>query len=416
MAFKKHLIDSFFFGLIGVLISAFYLSVVNIELIREYIEDPAFDFINYTVLENKNDSVGSKVLLYCVDDDFLFKEKLITNDKRPTNNYGYVLPRKYITKFINELENNKYINPKALIIDYDLDFPLNRISLNNDERILLETLQNFTKFKIYIVSSNNNATFISKDKIKNKNIVFGSVSFEVNNDNLTRRYEACISKDDNCSKSDYYYIPLLINEQNLSLYKQKRDIIGYRIVYKGKLNKYSYKENTYWNNLEIRSIANISRGVADANDSIVIIGACNSSINKDKSLVKKMFNDTYLSNAYILANSILSIRYFNGSLKILPWYFFVSISFMIFSISYLMGNVIYYMFSKFLFVKNRAISFIYKYIDYDTIVLLVLLINLFVASVILLLKYKLWYNYYIFQLLIIVLNIVKFFIKKESKV
>ncbi|NPA60034.1 MAG: CHASE2 domain-containing protein [Epsilonproteobacteria bacterium] len=391
ISLKKAIIKS---SIISSLIAAMYIVVYfmpNVEIIRVQFEDFGFDLLNkYTISSKKQTVDDMRVYIIKVDDHYLFSKGLIDSKKRA--NYGYVFPRSNIADFIERVDSLKF-HPKVLFIDYDVSFGSDQNgSLSKDDNLLLDILKHKRDYKI-IFPKTEYTNFIEKRLSNNPNILFASTKYTRDRDFYTRRYKLYETFDG----KRYYNVAVLLwfiskdielNEKNIVKYFSKpkldnffdeyknqqvkaKDIVGYRIL---------LKERGSWLNLYERSAAINDNKLLSIANSIVLYGATNS-ITNDKKDINSLPDTSEIFGVEFIANSLMSIAYFDGRIKKLYPIYSIFIAWFIFLLIDVVIQLIFY--------KFNINSFSIQYFITTVLVSIIL----YMISYILLYYYSLWFNY-----------------------
>lgn len=412
----------------SLLFSVFYI-FYDSEIVRNKIEDVAFDIINkFTIESTKQDTNSSKVMVFAVDDLYMKTNSLYDDYNR--SNYGYLFPRGKIADFIEQLdelsEGVEIKNrPKALFIDYDMSFTMMPYGqkLSKEDNKLIEVLKRPRPYMIFLAKTDyynfieNSKDPIIQEKIKNKKIIFVSVSLLESNDGIVRRYEAYKKFQKKSSIKEYENIDLalwqLMNNKKVNLNELKKkfsenDVVGNRVLIKA-YQGYNEEDDcsfskSYWNQLSKYS-ANCSLFdivEEDFANSVIMLGGTHAN-SSDRFEVLNVLKPDSFTGIDMHANTLMSILYLNGNMKRLPLTWSILI---IFGSFFLISILISTVFSQ-LKRYNNKIEFI--------VLLSINTILLIVVSSYLLNVHKLWFNWFIplvlFQL-IEIFNYLKTYIPK----
>jgi hypothetical protein len=422
--YKKIFLSAFLKALLATIIFVISFIFYNIEVVREKIEDVAFDSVNKFYIFNKEQNVSSpNVFIFAIDDLYMQKNKLFDEDNN--TNYGYIFPRDKIAKFIKdldtlaneELDDNSY--PKALFIDYDFSFSSNEYGkkLSRGDRELIEALKAKHKYKILLpMVSKYNFIKNSKDKelqnaIKSGSIEFVSVSL-LAIDGVVRRYASVDSFGKKHPTKEYKSVNVklweLINNTNKSDFA-KDDIIANRILFKSYKDVKSSDRNckieqSRWNKLRKYSAScNIFEiPYEDYNNSIIMLGGTYTG-NGDTFDILNVFNSKEFNGLDIHANTLMTMLHLDGKLKRVPLIYSVIIVF----VAFLLID----------FIINLLFS-IAKVDSYKLTFFVMLIVNsavLFAISVYILQTYKLWFNWFVPVVLLQLLELIFLFRKKSPK-
>lgn len=174
------------------------------NIIRENVDDIAFDIIDKLYLSTKQQDTGDDLVTVLAFDNAYMKNHGLFDANKDIANYGYTFPRKHIAAVITRLDRRlaniaktiKNPCPKALFIDFDLSYTTNESGkLSEGDKELLKTLANPDRcYPILLpLSHTHNIIKESKDPIIQaligKKIFFVSPFFHFGSDDVTRRYE-----------------------------------------------------------------------------------------------------------------------------------------------------------------------------------------------------------------------------------
>ena len=422
--YKKIFLSAFLKAFLATIIFVISFVFYNTELVREKVEDIAFDSINKFYIFNKEQNISSpNVFEFVIDDLYMQKNKLFDEDNH--TNYGYIFPRDKIAKFIQnldilaneELDENAY--PKALFIDYDFSFTSSEYGkeLSRGDSKLIEVLKAKHKYKILLpMTSKYNFIKDSKDKelqnaIKSGSIEFVSVSL-LAIDGVIRRYLSVDKFGTKHPTKEYKSANVklfeLIDNSNKNNF-EKDDIIANRILFKSykdvnSSEEYCKVEQSKWSKLRKYSAScNIfAIPYEDYNNSIIMLGGAYTG-NGDSFDILDVFNAKKFTGIDIHANTLMSMLHLNGKLKRLSLAASITIVF----ITFLLID----------FIINLLFS-IAKVENYKLTFLVMLLVNgaiLFAISAYILQIYKLWFNWFIPVVLIQMLELIILLKKKSPK-
>ncbi len=413
---KNGLIKSLVATLLYIIAYQFY----SIEIVRNNIEDIAFDITNkfYINYSNDKDYKKNSIYIFKIDKNYLISNGLM--EKNETN-YGYIFPRDKIAEFIDKIDRVSEKNnlPKALFIDYDFSYSSvvgNKILSKEDIKLLsiLGRTRDYTillpKTSIfnfveqcksrYLTDYNETIEKICntiEDNIKKQKIVFTSVAFlENSSDNAIRRYKTSVKIDGKnyintnivlWYLSKYNKIPTN-NDINFS----QSDIIKNRILIKGyqkdiiqKINiKNNIKEDikiSKWSNLKIYSANTLENSIEniDINNSIIMIG---NTINDRYQILNVLGNNT-LSGIELHANILNTLYFFDGQLDKISIWIGATIVFVTFLILYFIVPKLLNLFK----IYKKSLAFLF--------VLIINTLVLFLISLFFLKYYHLWFNWFI---------------------
>lgn len=302
----------------------------NIEIVREYFEDSAFDnvlkpsilpIVGMTYLPQEVDNVPN-ILVLAIDYDYLKKEGLIDDHNEST--YGYIFPRSQLVKLLKSIDNvHDKLNIKAIFLDYDLSYPQysSHGEFSEEDKKFLSQLSEPKTYKILLPVTGEHKFYI--DKLGNFPwIIPVSVDLSLSSDGISRRYIA--SKHEYPSASLYLYAltyqyPIVQKKSEIKIGEKKfqnEDVIGNRIIFKHTTFSNGYYESE-WKNLMLASagmLKNIEFSDNDTkNGTYVLIGAAYTHSND---IVKTIDDDFY--GVEVHANSLMSHFHFDGPLKTVP--------------------------------------------------------------------------------------------------
>jgi len=414
----------------------------NIEIVRDQAEDLAFDFVNYTYLDTKEEYIEDipNIQLFKVDEMYLKINNLMDKDGETT--FGYSTPRDKLAQMIDTLDKiEKDKQPKILFLDYDFSFtstPYGKINnLSKEDQILIDTLKQKREYTIILPkSSQYNFIEHSKDTkiqelINAEKIIFASVRFSKNKDKYYRRYYS--SETYNCKIYPNVSLVLFALMHNQSLEemkkieqnksdKDKKDIVRNRIIIKQykvkdtstpiKINDNIYQnsiDTSYWGNMLKSKSAlyledkNTRSGLKD---SIVFIGATyqNSgdffNINGSLAMAK-------LSGIEMHINTLMSILYYDKYIE--PINIILGLI-LIFSLFFIVEIILEVIFEKFN-ITSKELEFV--------ILLIVMSIIMYSLSIYLIQYDQIWFNWFrsilLFQVCEVIEFIRRYIVKKMAK-
>jgi len=369
-------IKSILFGLLGVVTYLLYLSLFNIEYMRETIEDPAFRYFN-AFLSDKTESFSKpNIFIFEVNNKYLKERNLLDEDNRTNKNYGYFLPRKYIIEFIQHVDKLT-IKPRYVLIDFNLNYPSNSLNqLSVDDNKLIALLNDKSrKYKIFI-PHNRKYNFL-ENKVTNKNVIFCSTLLSANKDEgdeITKRFETYETIND----KNYTNIILLLSENNITNYNQYH-VIENRILFKNRINNHNF-----WNNIHYYSTFNDMYETSPDRykEGIILFGA-NYIDSKDIHKVQtSIFDNHDIAGVEVIANAVMSLYYFDNKLKAID------------------PNEALFLIFMYAFIAKLITLIFIKYIhplkNYETSIFIGLFFIISsVYSYYIFIIYKLWFNYLI---------------------
>jgi len=429
MVFKriglKNLLSSFINAILVTLLFVISYKFYNINIITQNIEDIGFDVIDKFIINTREVKVNAPyTFVLTIDNKYMKFNKLYDEDNETT--YGYLLPRDKLANIIRKIDiffknTAKSNQPKALFIDYDLTFtsmPYGK-ELSNEDKQLLDVLKQPRKY-IIILPKTSKYNFIqySKDKkiqqlIKDKKIIFASVGVYNGYDDSVRRYPIYqFIKEKNGTKKAYINADVLmwwlvrknsiptIKDIN-NTFKYNYDVIANRIRFKDDMDKIDYDDcsiiKSYWKNY-IKMSANCSLNKIKSKfykDSLIIIGGTDKE-NDDKFYILNVLGNKKLSGVELHANILQTLFLLNGQTQRLSLLVSATIIFLL----YFITSFFISQFIKFLKISNKGI---------DTIVTILLnIIILFSLSSFLLIKYNIWFNWFIAFLLFEIEEVIDF--------
>ncbi len=379
----------------------------NNNFIRENIEDMAFDVVSKFSIKTTPIKTNSlQVMVFAIDDLYMSEHKLYSEENK--SNFGYLFPRDHISGFIENLDEltmemeSKNL-PKALFIDYDMSFttmPYGK-ELSKEDKKLLHVLKRERDYTIFLPKTNSyNFIESSKDteiqkSIKNKKIVFVSVSFLESSDGVVRRYQSSKQYMDKNGSKEYEGVWIALwqilrgEEIDLNSSKQlflKNDIIGNRIMTKSynsllKEDGCSMQES-YWKNLTKYS-ANCSLFDIVEEDyagGILMLGGTYAQ-NNDNFDVNNIWSTDSFTGVDIHANTLMTLLHLDSSMQRLPLWISLILVFFTF---FLLALFVSWMFAL-VKIDNKEKEFL--------VLFLVNTIILISVSIYLLREQHLWFNW-----------------------
>lgn len=395
-----------------------YLSIAsfsNLAPIKESFDDFAFDnlvtdYLN--VYESKFDLLKEEEMprtnVFLIEDDYLNYYKL--------KDYGYVFPRKEMAGIVESLNftiEEMKTPPKGVFIDYDLHYtelPYGR-KLSSNDKFLIDELLKLASTTVVMIPKAKKFHFIEnylkQNNVKSENIIFVSPNFLLGDDLLSRRFQSYYKTDDSIYPNVDYLMYLLssnkcksakeirsLSENNNSISLcgetlKKFDVTENRMIpklfSKNENNLYNYGYTLWDKNSSIQKIRSISTLVEESivpsslEDSIIMIGG-DFTGNHDKIGIAhtKSADTVKLPGIILHLNTLNSFFFFDGTLKnINPIYGSIIVFIVFFIFSY---------FEEKNDKMNRFVEFIFN----ATMMTIVLII----ISLVLILHYKLWFNWF----------------------
>jgi len=414
---KKHFKEALFKSSVAVLLYALLVICNNIEIIRDQAEDIAFDFLNYTYLDTKEEYIKGvpNIQLFKVDEMYLKINNLMDKDGETT--FGYFTPRDKLAEMINrldKLEEDK--QPKILFLDYDFSFtstPYGKVdNLSNEDQVFIDTLKQKRKYVI-ILPKTAKYNFIENSKdieiqklIKNEKLIFASVRFSKNKDKYFRRYYSSDTYDSKVYPNISLIIYTLLNNKNLDELKynekdkikeDKKDIVKNKIIIKqykeiestplrrGGKDYQATKETSYWTNVLTSKSVVYLRDKNTTNklkDSIVFIGSTYKN-SGDYFYINNSFAISELSGIEMHLNTLMSIFYFDNDLKPLNLVLGLILIFVLF---FIVEIILEALFDKFNII-SRDLEFV--------ILLVIMTIIMYSLSLYLIQYYNIWFNWFV---------------------
>jgi len=415
---KEAFIKSCIVAILFIVAYQFY----NIDLIREEVEDIAFDIVDkFYIKDNPVDTKSPNIMVFAFDDIYMVNNGLY--DEHNNSNYGYLFPRDKIADFILRLDDlvskiSIKNRPKALFIDYDMSFtsmPYGKI-LSNEDKKLINVLKKARPYKIFLPKTEiynfieNSPDPQLQNAIKKGQIVFVSVPLLLSEDGVVRRYKREMAFNENNRTKKYLNV-------NLALWKTIRgdskkveiedrfledDIVGNRIWIKGyrsrSIENGCSEERSYWEKLTKYS-ANCSLSdliEEDFSNAIIMLGGTHSK-NDDKFQILNFIESEKYAGIDLHANTLMTMLYLDGSLKRLP---LLESVFIVFIVFFTLSLFIGYLFNRY-GIENEEIEFI--------ILLIINSIVLVAISIYLLYKYKVWFNWFVPLILYELVEVYEFF-------
>lgn len=349
-------------SLIGTLLFIGLYLTSNIVIVKEYVEDPAFDMLIKRFSSSQHiDSLSPKVMLFGVDEYYL-KNKGLMNELNQTT-YGYTFPNDKIAQFLQRLdkfvETNKANVPKAIFIDYDYSFPtsVNGKELTDEDEVFVEILKEPHNYQI-ILPKSRKENFIESSSdtsiqklIADKKIIFSTVEVAESKDAITRRFLAYKTYRNAINQQEHNYTSV-----SLTLWKlfgndadfTEQSVVHNRFIVK----KYALSEvlksenngsinylhqNSYWNNFSYYSADYPFENINSRNfkDAIILLGSTTKNIKLD---TFKVVTGEELRGIELQANIIISHFYLNGGLKTFDVWKSSLLVFVVFYLLFLFGN------------------------------------------------------------------------------
>ena len=424
---KKLTKHSIYKSLIVTLLFVAVSLLSNFELVREKFEDAGFDLTSKIFFSTKLEKAPNapSVVLFGFDNLFMQKNGLFDEDNR--TNYGYLFPRKYITKFIKRLDKVSHRltlfggqPPKALFVDMDVSFGANlNGKLSIDEEALLDILEQDTNRSYTLVfPKTQTANFIEQSKrpqiqamIEAKKIIFVSVDFTVSKDNASRRYITHTTFSNPLSSSEknsiYPHAGVLLwnlaqkKDTNLTWLKENfsvGDVVQNRILFK-KYQKAKKKtpvgnlKRSYWEGYNFYSATYQDR-IDDEllQNAVVMLGATYQG-NDDTFEVLASGDSTELSGVELHANTLMTLFYLNGQLKELPMWAMIPL---VFVLVFMLDFGVAYLLFKLKRKENK----------WTMVGVLVLTLGLMLLVSLVLLHYGIWFNWFIPMILYDLIDVI----------
>jgi hypothetical protein len=381
----------------------------NNELVREHIEDIAFDVINkFMIHTTYTDTQTPQVMIFAFDDLYMKEHHLY--DEYNQSNYGYLFPRDHIADFIarldeltSEMEASNL--PKALFIDYDVSFtslPYGK-ALSTEDIKLLEILKKKRPYKI-LLPKTSDYNFIEQSSdpdiqsaIERQDIVFVSVAFLQSKDDVIRRYNGYEMFRKNKRLKEYINVDIalwqLLHNQTIDLNASKKifekdDIIANRIWIKAYAN--GIKEDgcltyrSYWKKLTKYS-ANCSLYDIIEEDyagSVLMLGGTHTH-NDDNFNVLNVLESEILTGIDMHANALMTMLYLKKGMQRVSLDKSLLIIFVSFFIVSLLVSTIF----SLLKLYNNELEFI--------VVLCINTVVLIFISYYCIDRYHLWFNWFV---------------------
>ena len=340
-----------------VLLFALVYIFSNNEHVREGIGDQGFDLLDKFVVSEVSETLADtpSLLVFSYDNKYMSEKNLWDEDKN--SNYGNLFERSRLTHFIEVLDKRSQrlkafgkATPKALFIDFDLSFTLmpDGKTLSAEDKAFLERLK-VARDYVIVLPKAQSANFVEKAEdqeiqrlIKAKKIVFASVGFNLSKDNTVRRYRAFEHFHENGVEKSYVNANLYLWKlsQNKALNVRaiedefsNKDVVLNRIVFKGYENELGiqsrWKHYKHYSVLRHASKKTDRVGLARYENAIVMLGTSYDK-NADTFQVLNIFGSEQLSGIEIHANILMSLFFFNGQLKLLPFGWTLFLVFLVF--------------------------------------------------------------------------------------
>lgn len=404
---KSAIIRTLVVAILYVIAYKFY----NIEIVREEVEDIAFDIVDKFYIENKvTDTKSPKVLLFAVDDLYMKAHHLYDEDNE--SDYGYLFPRDKLAEFIEELdelseEAEPKNRPRALFVDYDMSFtslPYGK-ELSKEDRKLLSVLRHNRNYTI-ILPKTSRYNFVQysvdpriQEAIKRGKILFASVPLLEDEEGVVRRYRSFEKfKDLNESESkEYPNVDILlwqmirddkIDPEEVSKHFLEDDIVGNRILIKAYdepiVQEGCSIQKSRWSKLE-RYSANCSLFDLVEEDfagAVIMLGGAHRH-NEDRFKALNVAGSEELSGIDLHANTLMTLLHLNGPLKRLP---LVESLFIVSVVFFLLAYGTSILFSM-IGLDNEEVEFVVL-LAFNSIVLISI-------SIYFLDRYNLWFNWFV---------------------
>lgn len=403
--------------ILSIVIAIFYSVVYyyhNIELIRNYFEDKAFDivlnppivpFFGYSSFQQSIKNAPNSIIIE-LDNEYLQQKKLI--DDNNESSYGYLFPRGELASIIEKLDlKSQELNLKAVFLDYDLTYselPGGKI-FSDDDKKLLQVLSKNRNYKILIPITAKQNIYHANLK-NNTSIVPVSVSFAESSDGIIRRF---VSNEYNYPTASLYMFALFNNKKieikNNELFigdtvYQKQEIIENRIISKTILRNNGYYLSK-WNNLDVLSASmldNLHYEDTDRKSSYIFLGAAYKHSND---ILNTNVDNIFGIEAH--ANAFMTQQYLNGPLKYLPLAYSILV---VFTLSFIFN----YLFD---FINNFSPT-VKKELLFSFTAVVLMSIVMFGISYWLLLTQQLWFNWSIPLALFTLFEVIDMLVKLIS--
>jgi len=416
---KKYLFSALIKALIGTGIFMLVYTFSNIQVIKSFAEDIAFDLLNKIVLEEDSVKLNcSNVMIFGVDNYYLRSQKMLDDDN--TINYGLLFPRDKIADFIHNIDSylEKKIaidkQPKALFIDYDMSFKYtmyNKAETPEDKK-LIEVLKEPRNYVI-LFPKNNKYNYIesSTDKqiqalIKSKKIQFVSVALARSEDFVTKRYipfeEYKYGSEEKTKR--YSSISTVLYELETGKEVQalkEQDVVQNRIIIKSykpsefQDKLYNYRQSN-WENMYYYSANYPLNNIVNENfhNAIIFFGSTYKT-SMDVFNVNSLSNNK-LSGLEVHANTLMTLLYYDGKLKQYSFWMSVVLVFVVF---FLVDVLVYFLLDKLNIMM----------VEFEIIISLVIItVVMVVLSIFILVHYREWFNWFIPVLLFEVVEVFEF--------
>ena len=359
---NSNYLSSLIKSIIGVLLFIVLYLTSNIVIVKEYVEDPAFDMLIKRFASTQYlDSSSPKVMLFGVDEYYL-KNKGLINEQNQTT-YGYTFPNDEIAHFIQRLDafvktDNANV-PKAVFIDYDYSFPtsVRGEELTDEDKVFLEVLKEPHEYQIVLpksrkenfIESSSDATI--QKLISAKKIIFSTVEIADSKDAITRRFIAYKSYKNSITNEDCNYSSVSLtlwrlfgNDENFT----EQSVVHNRFIVKGyefsnllkdesnRSKSYLYQKS-YWNNFSYYSADYSFQNIKSTNfkNAIIFLGSTTKNIKRD---TFKVITEDELRGIELQANIVMTHFYLNGGLKTFDIWKSSLLVFVIFYLLFLFGN------------------------------------------------------------------------------
>jgi len=325
-------LSSFITAIIATILFALIHEYGNVQLIKKFTEDKAFDYLaNYYLVDERVKTNSPHVMVFGID-NFYFREEGLIDDDNQTN-YRFLFPHDKIVKFIEKIDEvSKENAPKALFIDYDFEFTSSVYGqiLTEENLAFIEVLKEKRNYTILLPkTSKYNFIESSSDQriqalISNKKIVFFSVPLPHSKDGVTRRFIPFIPYKHSMTNQEHNYTSAYVSmwqmfntDRNISKDFKEQDVVENKLIVKNyQVSPYPNKHYRYqqsnWEMLKYYSANYPLERINNQNfsNALILLGRTD---GEDSFSVTS--SKGKLSGVEVQANALMTLFYFDGKLE-----------------------------------------------------------------------------------------------------
>ena len=329
---KSKFLSSFITAIIATILFALIHEYGNVQLIKKFTEDKAFDYLAKYYLVDEHVKTNSPHVMVFGIDNFYFREKDLLDDDNQTN-YGFLFPHDKIVEFIEKIDEvSKENAPKALFIDYDFEFTSSVYGqiLTEENLAFIEVLKKKRNYTILLPkTSKYNFIESSSDQriqalISNKKIVFVSVPLPHSKDGVTRRFIPFIPYKHSMTNHEHNYTSVYASmwqmfntEHNISKDFKEQEVVENKLIVKNyEVSSYTNKHYRYqqsnWEMLKYYSANYPLERINNQNfsNALILLGRTD---GEDSFSVTS--SKGKLSGVEVQANALMTLFYFDGKLE-----------------------------------------------------------------------------------------------------